>query len=509
MCYIINMVEINSTVDVLSSPEASVISSQFRAVHGRFLLGGEALNPDKKDLPEIKTQDLGNFERRNYQSFEEASLNERKQCEDKDLEVEVWAGRVAEKLSQDFSKFSGFDQARADRWQGTLAKILDLGDKSILTDPAHKEEINKKLIQLYNKYFAGEDISSVKLFVKDVLVLFNYDSLQSNLDCIEWFSQMFGKTSSRMVRHLVDAEALLVAKPNELVGELNQPTSGKLSRINEINKEEEGLLRFIWRGEVSVSGEEDEEKETVDKETKTETEDDMAPPEDLEEKKDKVNLNLALRKIRDEFLDKKKKKEIFATSHPTGGQYWWQDIIYGPRRESEGDENKTYRGYLMIEADDFPAALELLKTIGEKRKGEGKRLDFKWLLMTYPNLTDINKWGEFLSNPDNIGRYDNLELGHPRIVIYGDSSTEIEEILISLVETSDWQEIETNRIKACGGRPENAPRRPATHAFEHKGVSYRSLNWSKDVTGVSEDEAADPNWRDKKDGLKTVLIDND
>jgi len=157
----------------------------------------------------------------------------------------------------------------------------------------------------------------------------------------------------------------------------------------------------------------------------------------------------------------------------------------------------------MIEPQDFSKAIDILKSVGSKRKDEGKRLDFKWLLMTIPPGITQEQWVEYIQNNGNFGKYDGLELTSPRIVIYGDDAAEVQEILLSLAENPDWEKIEKNRVDTAGGKSENAPRRPGTNAFIFNKREWRSLNWNNKA-GYSEDEAADPDWRKEKEGGKTV-----
>ncbi|OGK34958.1 hypothetical protein A3F58_00320 [Candidatus Roizmanbacteria bacterium RIFCSPHIGHO2_12_FULL_37_9b] len=215
------------------------------------------------------------------------------------------------------------------------------------------------------------------------------------------------------------------------------------------------------------------------------------------------NLNQELRRHYDDLTNLRRSKQIQSGHIASGGKFWWQEVIYGPDISSLGDD--AYRGYLMIEPEDFPRALALLEKIGADRKNTGKRLDFKWLLMTYPDGLDTTQWANFVNDPNNIGRYDRLEDTNPRIVIYGDSSAEVQEILALLAEHPEWSEIERHRLDKYGGKPENAARRPGTNAFNYNDKQYRSLNWN-DQPGYSEDEAEDEDWRAKKVGDRTVVL---
>jgi len=242
--------QIPAPVEPTKTPEILLENSHYRAVHGRFLLGGEALNPEKTDLAVVTKESLGSFDKHNYDPFTSASTNERKQTalvEKGKLgeAVDVWSSDTAKVLSQDFSKKNGFDQAKAMRWHQSLAKIIGTDPKTISAD---------QVKGLFQKYFSGEDNrSDIKLFVADVLKAYNNDltAVEANLDCIQWLANIFGGQSSTMVRELVTAESLLINKPDQLVSELNQAGEDKITRINNINSDEKQLLKFVWQGETT------------------------------------------------------------------------------------------------------------------------------------------------------------------------------------------------------------------------------------------------------------------
>jgi hypothetical protein len=202
-----------------------------------------------------------------------------------------------------------------------------------------------------------------------------------------------------------------------------------------------------------------------------------------------------------------KNHEIIQTGYPTADRFYWQEVIFGPGHRNSSEQ--AYRGYLMIEPEDFPRALDILRKIGSERKKQGKSLDLKWLRMTYPE----DQFIQYLQDQTKTGSYKELKITDPRIVIYGDTAEEVQEILGTIVANPEykkvWDEIEANRIKKCGGKLENAPRRPGTNAFESAGhekdQGWRSINYNNNP-GYSEAEAADPDWRASKVGAKSVPL---
>ncbi|GEM_PF-5517539 len=195
-------------------------------------------------------------------------------------------------------------------------------------------------------------------------------------------------------------------------------------------------------------------------------------------------------------------KEIELHEGQTAGKYWWQQVTFGSLPQKDSDH--LFRGYLMVDPHDMIFAVHGLELLAEERKKQGKTTDFKWLKMTFPPDLPADQRASYGSNANNIGNYPNLNPTDPRIVIYADNPSDIQEILQALSANPTFLNVvEQNRIKKYGGKPENAPRRPGTNAFvDTNGREWRSLNFN-DKPGYSEDEAADPDWRDRKIGSRT------
>lgn len=209
------------------------------------------------------------------------------------------------------------------------------------------------------------------------------------------------------------------------------------------------------------------------------------------------------KKLHDGLLLAKNRFEIarqngiakLSPEYATAGKFLWQEVIYGPERKRNGDN--CYKGYLMIEPEDMPEALQILAGIGSYRQAAGKSLDFKWLLNTYDRSAAFD--------PRVVGTY-KLAPTDPRIALYADTPEEILEILSALAANPRWQALEQKRVDKMGGTPAYAPRRPGTNAYiDASGKEWRSLNYNN-KPGYSEDEARDPNWRNAKQGANTQFI---
>jgi len=211
------------------SKESVVFQKNLVALQTRFLIGGEALNPDKTDVTTISKGLLTDLQSRDYQAFDNASLNERRQTalveKDKfNTALTSWAQETASKV------------LRNTKHHETISKIFGFDAKSVT---------QKEFIALYQKYFSKK--SNVKLFVNDVLRAYgnDFNSLEKNLSSIQWVANIFGSTSAEMVAQLVDAERKLQTQPDKLVEEAN-----KGNRLNNLLPKEKELLEFVWKGNI-------------------------------------------------------------------------------------------------------------------------------------------------------------------------------------------------------------------------------------------------------------------
>lgn len=201
----------------------------------------------------------------------------------------------------------------------------------------------------------------------------------------------------------------------------------------------------------------------------------MSSPEDL-----KTVISNRVAHI-EEF---KKAGEIQTTGiFSTDPRFLWMGVSYFPGKRYYNDRMGNFRGYMMVEPPDLPAALDILHTVGQQRRERGEKLDFKWLI------------GKSIKGQSpQEGAYADLHLTDPRIAIYGLGPREVRDILHSIASDARISSLEENRSQACGGR-KYVPRRPGTNAFEHDGTIFRVLNYNP-FSGFSEDVVeADPDWR--------------
>lgn len=228
-----------------SNPETLQPHQTMIGLQGRLLLRDQTyLNPEKHCTPD-SIQSIATFDERSYTPFENRSQQERN---------DYWQTRTEKK----------FD-ARYDAWSTGLIQSLNTPTneghrknlQSIFTqaDIAQGETFTKEDAQkLYARYFKKhqnpEQLTGIKMFVKDALMAhvqhgntIDTQTLQNNLTSIQWFSKIFGETSSELVTQLIEAETRPYTDA-ELPKKLTA-TTNNVMRINDLTEKEQELLKFI------------------------------------------------------------------------------------------------------------------------------------------------------------------------------------------------------------------------------------------------------------------------
>lgn len=189
------------------------------ALHTRLAMDKDALDPAKKDLPQIKDEDLNNLEA-TIKVAEDASTAER---------VDYWEKRWQEMVAADPSLKDLNDQQKAERMQQVwIAEVVE----KIQLDSARLSVLARKSIgginlsgfkaetakQIYDRYFQndgrGTEVevvivkseneekitipSRIKQFVDDILEYYkengqvNYSQLEREIDNWHWYGGIFG-----------------------------------------------------------------------------------------------------------------------------------------------------------------------------------------------------------------------------------------------------------------------------------------------------------------------------
>lgn len=237
--------------EILLSRERMLSPSPMVGLHTRMLLGGDAINPVKRDLPSVTKEQLGTFEQRDYSVFERASKSERsshwqgKEGNDLEQQKRAWIESTV-RTFQNAKEFFIHDP-KGQQWSEVFARLgVDTDNFTAVHASA-----------LYRRYFEQHKDTAVKQFVSDVVAVYqtgagiDLQRLMQDLPAVEWLAHIFGNTSSEVIRELVDAEIQLQTQPDRLIAQANekQVVSGQeMLRINNLNDNEVRLLRFLAEG---------------------------------------------------------------------------------------------------------------------------------------------------------------------------------------------------------------------------------------------------------------------
>lgn len=217
-------------------PPEKLYKGPLTALQSRMLFAGSNLtqninviNPTNVNVPEFTQEQITDINSRDYSLFNNASTNERKlqagvKKEDLPAAVQAWAAKCTDVLHKD---------ARAEK----LQRMLGIDPKQITTE---------YMLSVYQAFFGGQNNeSNIQLFVKNVVAKYTTDgkvdrqALEGDLNSIQWFTRIFGKTSAEIVTQLIDAEVKLIDNPEEFIRQGNE------SR-NTLTADDTRLLTFLW-----------------------------------------------------------------------------------------------------------------------------------------------------------------------------------------------------------------------------------------------------------------------
>lgn len=241
------MLERKPSKEVPNSPETEVAMSHFAALYPRLLIGGEFLNPDKRDLNPLNKEALGNFNQRDYSIFQYGSARDRMSYWaqfsnlDNQAKYKRWSQHCVATFSNSKNFFTNTEKGKS--WSSLFSK-LNIDTKNFTPETA---------AAFYQRYFTGEqNKTGVKQFVSDILNIhtkdnkLDSDALERNLPAINWLANIFGNSSSEVITQLTSAEGKLITSPDSLINEANLKKSDGKLRINELNQDEDRILRFLW-----------------------------------------------------------------------------------------------------------------------------------------------------------------------------------------------------------------------------------------------------------------------
>lgn len=182
--------------------------------------------------------------------------------------------------------------------------------------------------------------------------------------------------------------------------------------------------------------------------------------------------------LRNYFIARHNSGELDVATHSiTARDYVWQYVDYMHKRP-ESHESYTYRGYLMVEPVDIMGAVTILDEVLQERRKEGKKGNFKWLMMKMPNIENTDDWWRYAHTDQNIGVFRNLHPIDPRVVIYESNPDAVQDIFTQLAAHSNWRSIERERRDSVAHYKGEPPIRGSNCFIDPAGVSWFSLSYN-------------------------------
>lgn len=238
--------------EMTPSPEHVSSFEPLIGLQARLLLGGDHLNPAKKDIGEIKPEQItGDFQTRDYSRLENASIRERKEHwgteKDFDTQKREWVEKTVATFTNAKQYFTQNPQGK--QWSEVF-HTFGLNTQNVTAQEAEN---------LYARYFVDQTHEhSIQKYILDVIgkysrqqgnqLAIDYHQLRQDLPAIQWLTGIFGGNSSEVVVQMIDAEIQNIAAKQSFLEKANQKNDQGIHRVNDIKpgSREEHLLQFLW-----------------------------------------------------------------------------------------------------------------------------------------------------------------------------------------------------------------------------------------------------------------------
>ncbi len=236
-----------ATADRQKSHETETDTKDFNGFHARLLIGGEAINPDKTDLPLLSEDSL--HPEGTYTVLQKASDNER---------LEHWQRKGITKFEDQktnwIESFKKSIDAKKDFFTNAGKEQADLYLKLGIDVQSFTDE---QAENFYKNYFTGENKNSqIDKFINDIKNAYtengtlNREALMRNIEGIKWLANVFGSNSAEIIKHVTDFTTRNEEEIRESLNSVNKEVeeNGKKGpRINILNSYEKELLAFLWK----------------------------------------------------------------------------------------------------------------------------------------------------------------------------------------------------------------------------------------------------------------------
>lgn len=232
------------------TPETVTPHRDLKTLQARFLLGGDALNPNKNDLPALTKETIPSSALRDYSAIEKASQTDRKAH----WEQTTAADQKKQWIDQTTTHFATTKRFFAENQHGkdmsNALSVLGINTQQFTNDTAES---------LYTKYF-GVGEAPITHFVADVISkhkkadnTIDHAALEKNLPAIQWLAGIFGTQTEvqEIIAQYVLAESKRhdEAKTKELLEQVNHKETHNGSeslKLNTLQDKEKALLTFLW-----------------------------------------------------------------------------------------------------------------------------------------------------------------------------------------------------------------------------------------------------------------------
>ena len=218
------------------------------ALQARLILGAEALNPNKKDLPAVSQESLTEISSSTYGKLNTASTSERDQ---------YWKEKSSG--NTDLQEFDNQYLA----WKENVVNFVNSPkDKNRIQTLSHLSALgvdwqnfsDQEVEKIYQRYFKNQPktASNIQSFVDDIITSYNgdYHAIKSDLVTIKKLANIFGGNSAELVEAAIEAQSKLRApeKKQELITQVNETKDvnhSPTTRLNWLNADEDRLLRWL------------------------------------------------------------------------------------------------------------------------------------------------------------------------------------------------------------------------------------------------------------------------
>ena len=275
------MTEKHQPQEPLPSSEIFSTGKEMVGLHTRMALAGEALDPEKKDLPKITEEQL-TLENlaKTTEIAAKGSVVDR---------INWWEKRWQEEVTKDSSLLNITEEEKQrkqyEMWVSQMVEGFSNPNNQQIINRLKPRKIGgidlsnfteQTAAQIYQRYFADQEQketvavvvlkengqeklylpSNLNQFIDDVIQAYegNYQEIVNNLDALTWYAGIFGSTTKEVLREIIHTRIKLEneEKKQELITQANETreiNGQQTLRCNWLNEKERTLLAWLKEAE--------------------------------------------------------------------------------------------------------------------------------------------------------------------------------------------------------------------------------------------------------------------